>query len=72
MSLVRYLLCDPAAGPNLRNEVAHCTVNPGRLSASRVFLVALLCIRLTLMQPSASPAPSSEEEDEPDDSEPLQ
>lgn len=51
MALVRYLLCDSEIGPNLRNEVAHCTIEPGQLSASRVFLIALLCIRLTLLQP---------------------
>lgn len=37
LAMVRYLLCDPALGPNLRNEIAHANAGP------RSFLRVLYC-----------------------------
>jgi hypothetical protein len=45
--LVEYMMCDPALGWNLRNEVAHGTVRADSLTPMRVFLAWLLVIRLT-------------------------
>jgi hypothetical protein len=46
-TIVEYVLCEPALGWNLRNEIAHGTARPEALSPVRVFLVWLLLIRLT-------------------------
>jgi hypothetical protein len=45
--LVEYIMCDPALGWNLRNEIAHGTVRTESLTPMRVFLAWLLLIRLT-------------------------
>ncbi|HXK18974.1 MAG TPA: DUF4209 domain-containing protein [Polyangiaceae bacterium] len=54
--LAEYVLCDPELGWNLRNEVAHGTVRPESLSATRVLLVWLLLIRVTCFTATTSPA----------------
>ncbi len=41
-----FILCDPAFGWNLRNEIAHGTVRPSMFSAERVLIVWLLVVRL--------------------------
>jgi|GEM_PF-3991718 len=72
--LAEYVLCEPALGWNLRNEVAHGTVRPDSLSPTRVLVVWLLLLRITCFTRTApdgpDPAPSSEvEEPTPDGSE---
>lgn len=69
--LVEYVLCDPALGWNLRNEVAHGTIRPDELTPTRVLLVWLLIIRVTCLvsspentgpeAPSNDGAPDTEE-----------
>lgn len=51
MALVRFLLCDPSMGWNIRNEIAHANVNAATLTPGRVFMIALLAVRLTLFDP---------------------
>lgn len=57
MALVRFLLCDPSMGVNVRNEIAHSTIHNGLLSPARVFLIALLSVRLSLIDPGATDGP---------------
>jgi hypothetical protein len=45
--LVEYVMCDPALGWNLRNEIAHGTIRPESLTPMRVLLAWLLLVRLT-------------------------
>jgi hypothetical protein len=47
--LVEYVLCDPALGWNLRNEIAHGTIHARALTPMRVFLAWLLLVRLTCL-----------------------
>ena len=54
--LVEHVMCDPALGWNLRNELAHGTVRPETLTPMRVFLAWLLLIRLTCFVGSAPKA----------------
>ena len=56
-NFVEYMLCDPALGWNLRNEIAHGTIRPGTLTPMRTFLVWLLVIRLTCFVATPSPPP---------------
>lgn len=50
LAMVRYLLCDPKLGLNLRNEVAHANAAPHSFSPGVVLLIALAIIRLSLLQ----------------------
>lgn len=49
LAMVRYLLCDPEMGLNLRNEVAHANARPRSFTPGLVLLIALAIIRLTLL-----------------------
>lgn len=53
LALMRFLLCDPELGANLRNEIAHANALPGALPPQRVLLIALLLVHLTLFEPTA-------------------
>lgn len=59
--LVEYVLCEPQFGWNLRNEVAHGTVRPEALTATRVLLVWTLVIRLTCFVADAGRVGDGEE-----------
>jgi hypothetical protein len=56
-TLAEYVLCEPALGWNLRNEIAHGTITPEKLSPGRVLLVWLLLIRVTCF--TVHPAPKT-------------
>jgi hypothetical protein len=51
VQMVRLILLDPEHGMNLRNEVAHGTVQQEALSPGRILLVWLFMIRLSLLRP---------------------
>ena len=53
--LVEYVLCEPALGWNLRNEIAHGTARIDRLTPSKVFVVWLLLIRITCFVVQSKP-----------------
>jgi hypothetical protein len=55
-TLAEHVLCEPALGWNLRNEIAHGTIAPEKLSPGRV-LVWLLLIRVTCF--TVHPAPKA-------------
>jgi hypothetical protein len=63
--LVTYALVDPALGWNLRNEVAHGTVRPDALTATRVLLTWLFVVRLTcfVVRPTSGQVEAGDEPD---------
>ncbi len=69
-AFVSYVLCQPHVGPNMRNEVAHGTVQQHDLTPTRVLLVWLFIVRLLLVPlvvkpvDHGSPAPARREDDE--------
>jgi hypothetical protein len=51
IAMLNYVLGDPQRGMNLRNDVAHGTVQAAALSPERILLIWLFMIRLSLMGP---------------------
>jgi len=54
LAMVRFLLCDPECGLNIRNEAAHANAAPHLYTAGRVLLIALAIVRLTLLAGSGT------------------
>ena len=62
---IEYVMCDPALGWNLRNEVAHGTVRPETLTPMRTFLAWLLLVRLTCFVAQATGVSTPATNDDP-------
>lgn len=60
--LAEFVLCDPALGWNLRNEVAHGTIRAEALTPTRVLLAWLLIVRLTCFVAKATTSGEGEHE----------